>query len=53
MTKYISIIEEVTAVTTVAPTFSDTLTLFQPGWADSAPTLHQKFPHGYISVGHK
>ena len=38
----------------VAPKFSDTLTLFQPGGAaDSAPPsqkLHQKFPRGYISV---
>ena len=38
--------------TAVAPNFSDTLTLFQPGGGDSAPTLqrlHQKFPHDYIS----
>ena len=41
-----------TGVTAVAPKFSYTLNLFQPGLADSAPTsqrLHQKFPHGYIS----
>ena len=41
-----------TGATVVAPKFSDTLTLFQPGGADSAPTsqrLHQKIPHGYIS----
>ena len=41
-----------TGATAVAPKFSDTLTLFQPGWADSTPTsqrLHQNFPHGYIS----
>ena len=31
---------------------ADALTLFQPGWADSAlpsQRLHPKFPHGYIS----
>ena len=35
------------------PKFSDTLTLFQPGGADSAPTsqrLHQKIIWDYISV---
>ena len=40
-------------VTAVAPKFSDTLTLFQPGGADSTPTLQrldQKYPHGYISA---
>ena len=42
-----------TGATTVAPTFSDTLTLFQPWEADSAPTSqrsHQTFPNGYSSV---
>ena len=44
-----------TGATTVAPKFSDTLTLFQPERADFAPLLqrsHQKFPHGYISGLH-
>ena len=37
----------------VAPKFSDALTLFQPGGADSALPLqrsHHKFPRGYVSV---
>ena len=42
-----------TGATMVAPKFSDTLTLFQPGGgADSAPPSqksHQKFSRGYIS----
>jgi hypothetical protein len=47
---------DVTAGATGAPKFSDILTLFQPGGADSAPTsqrLHQKLPRGYISVFNK
>ena len=45
-----------TGATAVAPKFSDALTLFQQGGADSALPLqrsHQKFPHGYISVLHE
>ena len=41
-----------TGATVVAPKFSDALTLFQPGGADSALPLqrsHHKFPHGYVS----
>ena len=41
-----------TGATAVAPKFSDTLTLFQPGGADSAPTSqrsHQKIACDYIS----
>ena len=36
-----------TGATVIAPKFSDTITLFQPGGADSTPAsqrLHQKFP---------
>ena len=43
---------EAIGATTVAPKFSDALTLFQPGGADSALPLqrsHHKFPHGYVS----
>ena len=42
-----------TGATAVAPKFSDALTLFQPGGADSALPLqrsHHKFPHGYVSA---
>ena len=42
-----------TGATAVAPKFSDALTLFQPGGADSALPLqrsHHKFPRGYVSV---
>ena len=42
-----------TGAIAVAPKFSDSLTLFQPGGTDSAPPLqrlHQKFPLGYISA---
>ena len=42
-----------TGVTAVAPKFPYTLTLFQPGVADSTPPLHrshQKFPCHYISA---
>ena len=45
-----------TGATAVAPKFSDVLTLFQPGGADSAPPLkrsHHKFPHGYVSGSNK
>ena len=41
-----------TCGTVVAPKFSNTLTLFQPRGADSAPTwqrLHQNIPSSYIS----
>ena len=41
-----------TDATAVAPKFSDTLTLFQPGGTNSAKPshrLHPKFPRGYIS----
>ena len=41
-----------TITTAVAPKFSDTLALFQPGGTESAQTLqrlHQKSPHSYIS----
>ena len=44
---------DVTAgATAVAPKFSDALTLFQPGGADSALPFqrsHHKFPRGYVS----
>ena len=46
------VIAGATGATTVAPKFSDTLTLFQPGGIDSTPSslrLHQKCPCGYIS----
>ena len=42
-----------TGATAVAPKFSDALTLFKPGGADSAHTSqrsHQKIPRGYISA---
>ena len=42
-----------TGATAVATKFSDALTLFQPGGADSALPLqrsHHKFPRGYVSV---
>ena len=45
-----------TGATAVAPKFSDTLTLFQPGGADSAPTSqrsHQKIACDYISAIYK
>ena len=46
-----------TGATAVAPKFSDALTLFQPGGADSALPLqrsHHKFPRGYVSaLGHQ
>ena len=41
-----------TGATAVAPEFSDPLTLFHPGGADSTHTSqrsHQKIPHDYIS----
>ena len=41
-----------TGATAVAPKFSDALTLFQPGGADSALPLqrsHHKFPRDYVS----
>ena len=39
-----------TGATAVAPKFSDTLTLFQPGGADSAPTIIEVAPKNCLRL---